>query len=730
MSPRVMLIESMIREVCVFRSGALVRREAVLGGSAWPDEVCVAGLPLALEDDSVRVMLRGEGELPTPTDVRVVLTLPAPGEPLRSASQHALQEAERGVEQLRGKLARLDFELVRLGSLGFELPAPFEDEPPRPAPASTWLDTAAYVAAERRARLEEQLALAAELREAEQAAARLAAQQAQARARAEARVDAASKQVIVRLRGGGPVAKAALEIEYRVAGAKWAPTYILRAQRDGTSASLSLRALVVQRTGEPWLGVRLSVSTADLLREHALPLLPSLRLGRMRPAPAPLAWRAPPGGLDDLFAGFDLVGEAPRQPGRELPPLGVPAGGKRHIQAPRSARARGADRGAELARERSGAMLMSATMVMPPLAPSLARPAAPAPPDETELEVEEASRARSTKSRAASMQVECRDLDETGAALLMECADEPSPEHLGESRGAAEVVPRDLRYAELVMADWREPGRRGRLRAATLADTLAPGDRASADILGERALAAVQEADAVEFVALPSGVIEVDAGESFVYRYTAEAALDVPCDGRLHNVPLVTRSAPMSTTLIVLPRESLQATRVAVLENPLGAPLLAGPADVYLEDEFLVTAPLRAVPAGGELVLGLGVEEALKVARNAHYTEETSGLLRGGIALSHRVEIEVASRLHETVRVEVRERVPIKGAGDEDVTVEVTAAEPAWEPYEQAERSRIEGGKRWLFELVPGALRKLSFAYVVKVAGKRELVGGNRREQD
>ena len=61
--------------------------------------------------------------------------------------------------------------------------------------------------------------------------------------------------------------------------------------------------------------------------------------------------------------------------------------------------------------------------------------------------------------------------------------------------------------------------------------------------------------------------------------------------------------------------------------------LLAGPADVYLEDEFLVTSPIRTVPAGAKLTVGLGVEEGLKVARNTHYDEVSKGGCFGVLTL-------------------------------------------------------------------------------------------------
>lgn len=63
----------------------------------------------------------------------------------------------------------------------------------------------------------------------------------------------------------------------------------------GQRAALLVEALVAQRSGEDWSGVRLSLSTADLVSGARLPELPSLRLSRAQPPPR-RGYRPPAGG--------------------------------------------------------------------------------------------------------------------------------------------------------------------------------------------------------------------------------------------------------------------------------------------------------------------------------------------------------------------------------------------------------------------------------------------------
>lgn len=62
---------------------------------------------------------------------------------------------------------------------------------------------------------------------------------------------------------GAPNAPVALEVEYMVNGAGWAPAYDLRAAKDLSSVELVYRAQVWQSTGEDWPDVELLLSTSQ-----------------------------------------------------------------------------------------------------------------------------------------------------------------------------------------------------------------------------------------------------------------------------------------------------------------------------------------------------------------------------------------------------------------------------------------------------------------------------------
>jgi hypothetical protein len=163
--------------------------------------------------------------------------------------------------------------------------------------------------------------------------------------------------------------------------------------------------------------------------------------------------------------------------------------------------------------------------------------------------------------------------------------------------------------------------------------------------------------------------------------------------------------------------------------NPIPAPLLPGPAEVYVGGEYVLTTRLPTVPARGELKLGLGAEQAIKVARNTRFTEARSGEKVVAMAeLVHDVAFDVVNNLERAAKVEVRERVP-QPAPEAEVVVDEGAIKPAWEKYTQEERGQVvEGGRRWVFTVEAGKTQQLSAEYRVKLYANNELVGGNRRE--
>ena len=241
---------------------------------------------------------------------------------------------------------------------------------------------------------------------------------------------------------------------------------------------------------------------------------------------------------------------------------------------------------------------------------------------------------------------------------------------------------------------------------------------------------AENRARAVAHLPLPGGTVDVrGVGGRFDFSYSADATVDVPSDGVFHSVAVGTRTGESSVLYVTVPREDSQVYRQALVKNPLPAPLVAGPAEIYVGGEYVLSTTLPSVAPSGDFKLGLGVEQAIRCARNTRYREERSGTkIVATNELWHDITIDLVNNLDREIVCEVRERIP-QPAQDAEVVVEEGAITPAWEPYTQEERnSPLEGGRRWRLTVPANSASKLSAQYVVKLYANNELNGGNRRE--
>lgn len=710
-------ISSRIEAVTVYRRGARVVRaaELVAEEGRFPAAVAVAGLPLAAVDASFRVRVEAaggdSGALPIARDLRIALAAPQTERRAPTADQAELDQAVLDEARLRKRLEQLDQERERVVELSaLERPTGREGEPPPAVPLATRLALLDFASSRAEAldgekvELDEKLSRARRRREELEDRARRASTAEQPEAHA------LRKTAIVSLAGpgeGSSAARARVVVEYQVPGARWAPLYALRLPAEGGRAELTLRGLVAQNTGEDWKDVRLELSTADAARHVDLPELRSVRIGRRQPAAPPRGWRAPPEGAESLYTDWDRAFGARRDSlPRPAPPPALIASAAEPVALDDELLELSADlstAAAEADEAVFGAPMAGAAPPPAASAPALtARSARPAASALGSLRRRKSARRTGPRPGAAPPVVEPPELRARDDQLEYASLRMPPPEESG--RGHLVVLSRTRLYLELQVEQEA-------VITALLSD-------------------AQQRAEAAGG-ALPRHVRPVDEVDGFDAAWQTDAQVDVPSDEGCHSVPLLSREADVELRHVAVPRESQEVFEIVALRNPLGGSLLPGPVDVYSGGAFRLTAQLPATPSDAAVELGLGADSAVRVSRNARYSEDTKGLTGGRLQLDHAVEIEVRNNRSRAIRVEVRERVPVAPEKHPDLQVEVGEVDPPWEPWtpeSQAGVSRLLGGHRWRFEVAPGATAALRAAYRVRISSKHEVVGGNRRE--
>nr|WSX53065.1 DUF4139 domain-containing protein [Streptomyces sp. NBC_00974] len=723
--------------VVVYAQGALCRRLA--RGTVPPDgRVRVTGLPRSLDPGSLRARVLGDPGVRV-TGARVEIE----AEPLGAGTPDALRrEVERLSDEHAAARGRRDRQLGLIEEVRALQPDPPVRMPGDPyqyrrTPVDAWLELADFVQ-ERLTGLHARLVeLEESLRDAEHDFAVAADRLARASSDAPPAHVETTVCAVLTLDGAGTGDAEAggeveIELEYGVPGAVWVPAYRLTHRQGDGSGRLVLRASVAQRTGEDWTGVRIALATADLRRRTDLPKLRSLRIGRRQPAPAPSGWREPPAGLADLFAGYEAAGPRPAT-APVPPPVG---GGSAAVTSVRGAT--------------SGPL-----PPLPPPPPAAQGYGAPPPPAPQGYGAPPASfptpggivggppaqgyggpmpdLAQPAPSRSgAGPRSGTQSFAGAPAAMAPAAPGRAAPASPPPPAGAPAPVagpPRpsgaELDYAALVLCGPdEEGGRRGRLFPASPFDPVAAEQR--------------RRAEAVAALPLPGRAVRPrESAGSFDHRFDAGARADVPSDGTWHTVTVAEVPVGLRTEYLCVPSVEQTVYATLVLSNATGQALLAGPVEVVVDDEFLLTAALPTLAPGGVRRVGLGPAEGIGVTRRTHLHESTSGLRGNTTVLDHRVHVELANRLARPVTIEVRERVPV--SSDPDVRIEERAdwtAAPGDGPPEGPEEGpesdtgpghHAPGTRVWRLDLPAGATTALDGGYEIRIPTGKALAGGNRR---
>ncbi|MBJ6762872.1 DUF4139 domain-containing protein [Myxococcaceae bacterium JPH2] len=739
------VVPSVLDAVTVHAEGALCTRllSVPSEGGQFPAEVRVEGLPLSLRVGSLRArVVEGPPGLVV-RGIQPLFDVRLPTEADLPAERHALERAERARTDVGARLEQTRRDIQVLMELKPTALPNRKGEPPRQTPLTATLALAEFVDTELTALNQRRLELEREERDAlaelELRRARIREQSGAARGQRAQLYRAAVLSLAGPLTSEGP---ARIALEYAVTGARWVPTYDLRLPRSLQDGTLRMRASVLQLTGEDWSGVRLSVSTADLERRAEVPELKALRIGRSQPPPPRSGWREPAAGLDELFAGYDSAPPpvSPRKPmsppaaPRNMPDLRV--GGN---AAPRDEPSMASSSGAV-----DGAMPVPPPPPRAP-APAGARPSA-ARPSVPAASIAPAS-ARGGGLMRSQEKSKKRSAEPAPKELLMD-EDEPSfggaPEMAFDEEGGAPAPSQDLAeprvevseslldYQQLTLMSAEVPGARGRLRprpADASRELLAlTAVRVQVDVV---TLLATQEQRARGIHSVPAPTWTVPPRESaqqFDARFDVEARAEVPSDGAWHTVPLLAVPVGLVAEYLCVPSVEPRAFRTVRIENRTTYPLLAGPVDVTLGEEFLMTSPLPTLAPGATQRLGLGVEEAIKVARNTRFDEASGGMFGGNTLLTHQVLVDVANRLGHRVTLEVQERLPVVPPSEKDIKVEEAEVAPGWQkrallPGETV----VEGERAWRVALQPGESQTLKATWTIKIPAAKMLDGGNRR---
>jgi len=211
----------------------------------------------------------------------------------------------------------------------------------------------------------------------------------------------------------------------------------------------------------------------------------------------------------------------------------------------------------------------------------------------------------------------------------------------------------------------------------------------------------------------------------FDYVYHAEGKKNLPSSNRFRKIVLMEKSISNDLVYISIPSRSQQVFRQIRLKNPLDAPLLRGPVEVYHNKQFLLQSSFNNIPANGPFRFDLGVEANVRVSRNMTSKENIEGMFMKEKVIQNQVQFAIKNNLASTIQMELIEVLPSIKEKESVIKISALESNPEWNL--KLPRTDPEGAKGWALDIEGQASQDYSFSYTITIPTDKELVGGNRR---
>lgn len=204
-----------------------------------------------------------------------------------------------------------------------------------------------------------------------------------------------------------------------------------------------------------------------------------------------------------------------------------------------------------------------------------------------------------------------------------------------------------------------------------------------------------------------------DSGTAVSFAVSGKS--DIPSDGSPHKTTLNQFTLPPQMDYLAIPKHTDAVFRRAKLTNSSASPLMPGPANLFVDAEFIGSSQIDYTPTNGEIELLLGVEERITVEREMVKRDVDKRLLRDIRNLRYGYEIKIKNLLPETVKIEVQDHIPV--SRHEQIKVKLEKVQP--EPAEKSDLNILE----WHLSLAPDAEHLIGYEYTVEHPRSLQVAG-------
>jgi uncharacterized protein (TIGR02231 family) len=195
-----------------------------------------------------------------------------------------------------------------------------------------------------------------------------------------------------------------------------------------------------------------------------------------------------------------------------------------------------------------------------------------------------------------------------------------------------------------------------------------------------------------------------DSGTAVSFAVSGKS--NIPSDGSPHKTTLSQFSLPPEMDYLVVPKHTDAVFRRAKLINSSSSPLMEGPANLFVDDEYIGRSKLEYTPTSGEIELLMGVEERITIERELVKRDVDKRLLRDNRQLRYGYEIKMKNLLPEAVKIELQDQIPV--SRHEQIKIKLDKVEP--EPAEKSDLNIME----WKLSLASDSEQVVRYEYTVE----------------
>ncbi|MCA9941010.1 MAG: mucoidy inhibitor MuiA family protein [Anaerolineales bacterium] len=189
-------------------------------------------------------------------------------------------------------------------------------------------------------------------------------------------------------------------------------------------------------------------------------------------------------------------------------------------------------------------------------------------------------------------------------------------------------------------------------------------------------------------------------------QFTTPTPADIPSDGSPHKTVIARFNLDPRLDYLAIPLHTDAVFRRLTVRNTSPGPLLAGPVNLFVNDEFIGGSRIEYAPRNEEIEFLLGVEDRLTVKRELVRRDVDKRLLRDNRQLRFGYEIELQNLLPTEAVVELQDQMPI--SRHENIKVRAERITP--EPAEKSDLNLFT----WRFTLPPGQKQTVQYEFSVE----------------